>query len=168
VTPKPPDTWSPDILKQHYDERLNRIETDLHGFPEHYALRDEMERDLEFLRLRIEKLSEDHVQRREYDEIRADQKQASGRRTAFVGALGVIVTLMAIMWGLVTNQMITHAQVTEQIKTEAPWVADRPTVESNIDQLDRRATQLEQQIAVIRQQIEFFCRTRTKAGLPGC
>jgi hypothetical protein len=165
VKTPPSDTgWNVTTIKEHFDDRLRMLHEELVGFPETYA----RQVSVEAIRQALESVREDHVGRREFDEIRSAQQAGNGRRTAMVGALGVVLTLGAIMFGQLQRSQITHADVTAQIRTEAPWASDRPGVENELRRLAQLTVTQSQQIVVMRQQIAFFCRTRTKAGLPGC
>ena len=59
------ESWTPGLLKQHFDERLNHLTEELirelDGFPQSYASRN----DLETLRTLLESVRQDHVTRRE-------------------------------------------------------------------------------------------------------
>jgi len=160
--------WTLDAVRQHLDLRLTELRHDLEGFPEHYATSVEVET----LRGRLESVYADHIGRVEFDRaiepLRAEQERASGRRTTFVGVLGVLLTVTTFMWAMVVNQQLDHADVSSQIQNEAPWVKDRPQVEQELRALRAKTTEQATQIAQMQQTIRFFCTTRTKAGLSGC
>ena len=170
--------WTADLLKEHYDQRLNHLTEELirelDGFPQSYASRN----DLETLRTLLESVRQDHVTRREIEEmkkaasdgektVRAKLDEATGRRVAGVLAVSVLATVFAVMFGVLLNNQITHAEITDQIKTEAPWVTDKAVVEERIDALEKQNETLRLRIVQEETLSRFFCRTRTPQ-LPGC
>ena len=172
------DSWTPNLLKQHFDERLNRLTDELirelDGFPQSYASRN----DLETLRTLLESIRQDHVTRREIEEVKntaahsAEQvrsrlDEATGRRAAGVLAVSVLATVLAVVFGVLINNQVTHAEITDQIKTEAPWVADEPAVNARISALERQVQTLQLRVSHGEELSRFFCRTRTPQ-LPGC
>ena len=170
--------WNPDLLKEHYDERLGQISHDLEGFPEKYSTLE----DFKILRTLIEDMRSDHVQRREIEEVKAQQQEAAGRRSTIVLALSVVMTLLGITFALAWASQPTTAEISAQIKTEAPWLQDRTAVEHRITVLERELvalrTSLVQHSAVddvasarlsaIEKLDSFFCKTRTVKGLAPC
>jgi len=172
------ESWTPDLLKQHFDERLNRLTEELirelDGFPQSYASRN----DLETLRQLLESVRQDHVTRREIEEmkqgvasgderVRSRLDEATGRRSAGVLAVSVLATVFAVLFGIILNNQITHADINQQINTEAPWLADKPGVEARIDALEKQNENLKLKLAHEENLSRFFCRTRTPQ-LPGC
>ena len=172
------DQWTPDLLKTHFDERLNRLTEELirelDGFPQSYASRN----DLETLRQLLESVRQDHVTRREIEEmknaaqsgderVRTRLDEATGRRAAGVLAVSVLATVFAVLFGIILNNQITHADITQQINTEAPWLADKPGVEARLDTLEKQNESLKLRLAHEEDLSRFFCRTRTPQ-LPGC
>jgi len=172
------ESWTPGLLKQHFDERLNHLTEELirelDGFPQSYASRN----DLETLRTLLESVRQDHVTRREIEEmknaaavgderVRTRLDEATGRRAAGVLAVSVLATVLAVLFGVLLNNQVTHAEITEQIKTEAPWVTDEPIVNARIAQLEKQNANLTLRLANEENLSRFFCRTRTPQ-LPGC
>ena len=169
--------WTPDLLKEHIEDRLNLISHDLEGFPEKYATQD----DVRIVRGLVEDIRQDHVHRREIDEVKEQLHEGAGRRVATVIAISVVATLLGVMFAAVWQQQPTHAEIRAQIQTEAPWVSERPGVEARIDKLEQEVTVLQTQVATlkvenaaIRKRVadiealnKFFCRTRTPT-LPSC
>ena len=171
--------WTPELLYKHFKERLDRSEAELRhrmdGFPQEFATRAEVVS----LRTVMEEMRVDHVQRREIAELktRVDSEtdgihskldEAAGRRTAGVVAVTVVVSLIGITLGIMSRSGVTHADISQQIQTEAPWVSDRPEVERRLRELENENERLRVQIAAMQQLDRFFCRTRAAAGLPTC
>jgi hypothetical protein len=171
--------WTPELLHEHFKDRLDRAEAELRhrmdGFPQEYATRAEMHA----LRTVMEEMRVDHVQRREVEELkgRLDAEtdgihskldEATGRRTAGVVAITVVMSLVGITLGVMARSGLTHADVSQQIQTEAPWVTDRPDVERRLRALETENEHLRLQIAAMQQLDKFFCRTRVLADLPAC
>ena len=131
--------WTPDLLKEHFTERLNRAEEELRhrmdGFPQEFATRSEVTA----LRTILEEMRVDHVQRREIAEVKArldsetdgiHQKldENTGRRNATLVAITVVISLLAAMLGIIAKSGVSHSEISHQIQTEAPWVSDRPLI----------------------------------------
>lgn len=172
------ESWTPDLLKQHFDERLNRLTEELirelDGFPQSYASRN----DLETLRQLLESVRLDHVTRREVEEMkqaasasddttRTRLDEATGRRAAGVLAVSVLATVFAVLFGMLLNNQISHSEISQQIQTEAPWLADKNGVEARLDLLEKKDENLKSRIVHEEDLSRFFCRTRTPQ-LPGC
>lgn len=159
--------WHVDLLKEHYDERLNRIDTEfnrkLDGFPQEYATRLEYEQ----IRRTLEEMRNDHVPRRELDEIKEEMAKGAGRRTAFVATTAVIVTLLSLVMGIALREGLTRAEVSAQIQREAPWTKDKAGTDARIAALQRQTARQEVQIARLSDITRYFCRTRQPL-LPGC
>jgi len=136
----------------------------LDGFPQEYARRVEMER----IRDELVAIRTDHIQRREFDDIKESINEGAGRRNGLTIAGAIIVTLISLSLGLMYKNQITNEQVRAQIQREAPWVQDRPTIEKRITDLERQDQVFKLQIRALQDQVKFFCKTRIKAGLPGC
>lgn len=170
--------WNPDLLKQHYDERLGQIAHDLDGFPEKYATLE----DFKILRTLIEDIRADHVHRREIEEIKSQQHEASGRRSTIVLALSVVMTLLGIMFALAWSSQPTTAEIRSQILVESPWLQDRPAIEKRLAALEGAILashntlvqhaagdkELVIRLTAIEKLDQFFCRSRTVKGLAAC
>ena len=170
--------WTPDLLKEHIDDRLRLISHDLEGFPEHYATRQ----DIDLVRQMVEDIRGDHVHRREVEEIKQQQHEAAGRRSTIVIALSVVMTLLGIVLALAWASQLTSAEISAQIQTEAPWVQDRPIIEQRLSDLERQVARLQAELiqksaadvaaaarlAIIERLDLFFCRTRVLKGLAPC
>jgi hypothetical protein len=169
--------WTISTLKAHFDEiiadrdaavqaalsasqtamdkaeaRLNEI---LDGFPQEYSRKSE----IEALETAINAVKADHVQRREFGELKDAQSQGRGARTAFSAALGIIVALIAVALGAMYANQITTKDVSVQIDREAPWLSDRPVV-------DARLSKLEQQVVLLQTQVKTHEATdRLRAAL---
>lgn len=122
------------------NERLDGI---LQGFPQEYARKEEYEA----LRQAINSIRVDHVQRREFDVLKDEQTQGRGWRAALIASAGIVVTLIAVALGAMYANQLTHKSVSDQIKIEAPWLADRPLIEEEIHQLEQQVILLKTQLA---------------------
>lgn len=158
-------------LGRDEDANIRRFD----GFPQEYAQKDEVE----VLRNTIESIRADHVQRREMDEVKRAQGKAAedlrtrldegtGRQGATRLWVAVVATVLGIAFGAVWKQQLTHAEVSQQIKTEAPWLADRAQIEKEIQTLESNQASEGEKIAAIQALDRFFCASRVKAKLPGC
>jgi len=172
------DKWSAEQVLKVLGDRIDHLDQEMHreleGFPEHYATQDQVDT----LRNQHDTIRQDHVARREIEEIKerqagvADRLQtrldeATGRRAAGVLAVSVLATVFAVLFGIILNNQITHAEITDQIKTEAPWVTDAPVVNARITALEKQNANLMLRLAHEESLSRFFCRTRTPQ-LPGC
>lgn len=171
--------WTIEALRQHFKERLDRRDHDLEhrfdGFPQEYASKSE----LDLLRSMLDGIRVDHVRRVEFDEVKQTQREASdsvrkrldeavGRRSAIATLSGVVAVVIAAMLTVaITRTGPSHADIGAQIQQEAPWITDRPRVESRLAQLEQENERLKLEVAQIRQLDAFFCRTRSKL-LPTC
>ena len=79
--------WTPDLLKEHYDERLKHLQDEivreLNGFPQEYAKRSEVE----VLRNTLDTIRTDHVQRREYDDLKTSISESRGGRITIAASV---------------------------------------------------------------------------------
>jgi hypothetical protein len=171
--------WTPDLLKEHYDDIIQLLHEELKGFPEQYALRAEALDAIALLREDLSEIRSDHVRRAEIEEVK-DQlvrsseavrqrlDEQSGRRSGMAVTVGIVATVLALMFGWIWQGQITRAEVSDQINREAPWTKDKTQVEARIARLEIQNTAQNLQISQMQIQIRFFCATRSKAGLPGC
>jgi anti-sigma-K factor RskA len=152
--------WTIDTLKAHFDdlltERINtirqteksfaeaidKIEAQINDASQKYASKTSHDN----LRKEIEAIKIDHVQRREFNEIKDQQNQGRGARLAAAGALGIIITLITVALGLMYSNQITHEDISNQISRESPWAEDKPQIEEEIHQL-------QQEIALLKTQL---------------
>lgn len=195
------EAWTLAALKEYVDARLAEAKTAVGLAREANDARLELlnefrrqssDRDATFARLedlagvkeRLDRILVDHVQRREFEDlktavgdkasaedvrmIRDDSIQGRGRRTAAVAAVAVVLFALSLLFGLVLKNGLTSGDVSNQISREAPWLADRTSIEHRLDGLEAQQQALRLQVAQINAQIRFFCTTRVKAGLPGC
>lgn len=153
--------WTIETLKAHFDdllaERINtirqtdkafteaieKIETRLNEIPQNYAQNAEYNT----LRSEIETIKADHVQRREFNEIKDQYSQGRGARLAAAAAMGVIITLITVALGLMYSNQITHADISNQIARESPWAEDKTQIEDEIHQLQQEVVLLKTQLA---------------------
>jgi hypothetical protein len=171
--------WTAEQVMKVLGDRLAHLDAELHreleGFPEHYATQIE----IDLLRTAIDAIRLDHVARRELDEVkknsaavidrlqvRLDEQQ--GRRSATIVAASIIATILAVMFGFIWQAQITRSEVSDQISREAPWTKDKTPITNEIQQLEAQNTAQKVQINQLQIQMRFVCRTRNKAGLPGC
>lgn len=168
------------------EKRLARDESEnirkFSGFPQEYASRTEVE----LLRTALETIRADHVQRRELDErrreldeVKAAQIQtaedlrrrlaeSAGRQGATRIATAVVATLLGVSFGALWKNQLTHADISQQIQTEAPWLQERPQIERELRTLESSEASQSQKIAAIQALDKFFCSSRVKVQLPGC
>lgn len=125
--------WTPDLLKDHYDGIIERIENRLEGFPQTYALREEM-RTLDSA---IDVIRTDHVKRDEHKTLTEAFAIMQGRRT-IIAAIAASAAVLAAA-------------------TFAFFVADRRSVSARLDQaqvqrhvLEIQVTRLEDEVAVLQ------------------
>jgi hypothetical protein len=160
--------WTPALLKEHYDERLNKLDADFtrkfEGFPQEYATKNENDA----LRTAMQDMRADHATRREVDEIKDRLNESTGRRTAIAASISVVVAIFAITFGVIVNNQVTRAEISDQINREAPWNKDKAIVEGRISKLESQNAAQRLQISQLQTQIKFFCATRIKVNLPGC
>lgn len=151
-------TWTPEQLKEHYDERFDRLEGELvrkfDGFPQEYATNVETDA----LRTIIEEMRSDHVHRREIDEVKGELHENTGRRASWGVAAGVVMAILAIMFGVVLQRGITSSDVSNQIQREAPWNRDKGGIERRLAHLEGEETNVE--LARLQAKVQFLCSTR--------
>lgn len=121
----------------------NHLDEILQGFPQEYGRKD----DFETLRKEINNIKVDHVQRREFDTLKDEQTQGRGARLAIFATAGIVVTLIAVALGAMYANQLTHKSVSDQIQIEAPWLADKPALEEEIQQLQQQVILLKTQLA---------------------
>lgn len=159
--------WTLTALKQHYDERLDRRDRELDhrfdGFPQEYATLASHE----ILRTSLEAIRADHVQRREFDDVKKELDKGAGRRTAAAALASVVTATLVLAFGYFLHSGLTHADVAEQIRSESPWAQDKPTVESRLDTLERQLGELKLKVAAQQTLIQFLCRLSVRRS-PGC
>lgn len=170
--------WTPDLLKELLDDQIGLIRHDLEGFPERYATHE----DVKLMRSMIEDIRQDHVHRREMDEVKQVQHESSGRRNVVVVALSVMMTLLAIIFTLAYKNQPTTQDIRAQIQTESPWASDRPQIELRLMSLERQLAEMKgviiqhnaadktliARLTAIEKLDVFFCRTRAQKGLAPC
>lgn len=121
----------------------------------------------------------DNIGRAEWDEkhrdlerrLEAHDAQLSagrGRRTALAAVSGAAVAILSVTIGLILSSIPSHEEIGAQVKTEAPWLTDRPEVLARITRLERSELAQNVKLVHIEQLDRFFCRTRVNRGLPGC
>lgn len=113
---------------QTASDSLNKT---LQGFPETYAKRDETER----LREDLVAIRTDHVQRREFDAVEKALNEGAGRRTAYILASGVILTLLSVALGLMWHNQLTSQDVGQEIRDHAPTLQQETALEAKIQSL---------------------------------
>ena len=149
--------WTPDLLKEHYDERLDRLQNELShrmdGFPQEYATVVENDQ----IRKTVEDIRADHVQRREYDELKNSISESRGGRAAVLAASSILVAILLLAFGILERGIPTTDEITSQIKTEAPWVMDEPIINARITSIERDDTQANLQIQQLEDKIHTIC-----------
>lgn len=153
--------WTIDTLKAHFDdlltERINtiratdksfteaieKIETRLNEIPQSYAQKSEYNT----LRDELQAVKADHVQRREFNEIKDQQSQGRGIRIAAAGAMGIIITLITVTLGVMYANQIKHSDISNQIARESPWAEDKPQIEEEINHLQQQVIILKTDLA---------------------
>lgn len=132
------------IAIEKADARLSDILTE---FPQEYGRKD----DFEQLRDLISGIRTDHVQRREFDQLKDNQSANRGARIALGAVSGIVVALIAVALGAMYANQISHEEVSAQILSEAPlasvWVKERPVVEARIKLLEQQILSLKLQFA---------------------
>lgn len=103
--------------------------------------------ELRTLSRAIEDIRAEHVNRREFDEVKSRLDEGTGRRTAFIASLSVIIAIFAITFGVILKGGLTSRDVSAQIQTEAPWMSDRPRIEARISALERETERLKTRVA---------------------
>lgn len=153
--------WTIETLKAHFDDLLNerintiratdksfadaieKIETRLNDASQRYSSKTAYDN----LRKEIESIKVDHVQRREFNEIKDQYSQGRGARLAAAGAMGIIITLITVALGLMYSNQLTHSDISNQISREAPWAEDKTQIEEEIHQLQQQIVLLKTQLA---------------------
>ena len=130
--------WTPDLLKQHYDERLGHLQDEfireLDGFPQEYAKRSEVD----VLRSTLDSIRTDHVQRREYDDLKNAISESRGGRIAIAAAVSIIITVLVVTFGLLERSVPTNDEIVNIVKTTAPWLDDKPAIEQRLGLLSAK------------------------------
>lgn len=153
--------WTIETLKAHFDDLLNerintiratdksfadaieKIETRLNDASQRYSSKTAHDN----LRKEIESIKVDHVQRREFNEIKDQYSQGRGARLAAAGAMGIIITLITVALGLMYSNQLTHSDISNQISRESPWAEDKTQIEEEIHQLQQQIVLLKTQLA---------------------
>lgn len=173
MTDRPGETVS---LRDYIDERLaaNNRATDIAK-----ADVDRRLEEMNQLRAQIGEERGAYVPVAQYDERHRDlekrletmDRQLSGnqgRRTATAAFAGILVTVIGITFGVVLSTIPSHAEITDQIKTEAPWLDERPAVLLRLDRLERADLRHATRLRNIERLDAFFCRTGAARRSPGC
>lgn len=159
--------WTVETLKEYVDTRLEAgrdairvatlaIDARLELLNEFRA--QSAEKDVNFAR--VEELKEvkrqlglivgDHVNRRDFEALRDDQVAGRGRRTAYAATIGIVVTIVVVLFGFIARAGITHSDVSQQIQNEAPWNKDKPAYTQRIVSLERQVH--DSQVSIARLQ----------------
>jgi len=158
--------WTPDLLKQHYDERLGHLQDEfireLDGFPQEYAKRSEVD----VLRSTLDSIRTDHVQRREYDDLKNAISESRGGRIAIAAAVSIIITVLVVTFGLLERSVPTNDEIINIVKTTAPWLDDKPAIEQRLRIIERKDQLLELQIQRLRDTVKLICVSHPHN--PGC
>ena len=158
--------WTPDLLKQHYDERLGHLQDEfireLDGFPQEYAKRSEVD----VLRSTLDSIRTDHVQRREYDDLKNAISESRGGRIAIAAAVSIIITVLVVTFGLLERSVPTNDEIVNIVKTTAPWLDDKPVIEQRLRTIERRDQLLELQIQRLQDRVKLICVSHKHN--PGC
>jgi len=161
----PSDKWTPELLKQHYDERLahlqDEIVRELDGFPQEYAKRA----DVEVLRNTLDAIRTDHVQRREYDDLKTTITESRGGRVAIAASATIIVSILLLAFGILERGIPTTDEIVGLIKTTAPWLDDRPEINARINHIEEHDAILHTQIQKLEDRIKTLCLVN---DLKGC
>ena len=112
----------------------------------------------------INKIIADHVQRREFAELKAQINEGQGRRTAFTAAGSIIVTLLALALGFMYSNQLTASDVREQIKGESPWAQDKTAIETRLDGLLTQIEALRIQAAAHEARDKQICKQLKISG----
>lgn len=161
-----------DTLIRRIDRMEDHLNHRFEGFPQEYGTAHEVEA----LRVAIEGIRSDHVQRRELDEIkdtaihttdglRQRLDENAGRRSAYIALAAVVVTLLALAVGFSQKGQLTHQDVANQIRSEAPWLQDKQQVEKHIQLLELQVQHLQDHLEQLQAFDRFLCRTKTKIPL---
>ena len=149
--------WTPDLLKQHYDERLDRLQSDLQhrmdGFPQEYATSLESDQ----IRKAVEDIRADHVQRREYDDLKNSISESRGGRVVVLAASSIVVAILLLAFGILERGIPTTAEIISLIKTEAPWIADEPAINARISTIEREDAKVNLQVQKLEDQLHTIC-----------
>jgi len=149
--------WTPDLLKEHYDERLDRLQDELQhrmdGFPQEYATTVESDQ----IRKTVEDIRADHVQRREYDDLKNNINQSRGGRVAVLAASSIIVAILMLSFGILERGIPTTAEIVTLIKTQAPWVADEPAINTRIAAVEREDAKVNIEVQRLKDQLRTVC-----------
>ena len=158
--------WTPDLLKEHYDERLKHLQDEivreLNGFPQEYAKRSEVE----VLRNTLDTIRTDHVQRREYDDLKTSISESRGGRTTIAASVSIVITILVVTFGLIERSVPTNSEIVNIVKTTAPWLDDKPAVEQRLKETERQDQLLTLQLQRLKDQVQLICVSHPHN--PGC
>lgn len=130
------EEWTIATLKEHLDavltERDKSMREILHSSTE----------AIERIETRINQITSDHVTRAEFEDVKINFSQNKGAKTAFVASLSIILTLMGITLGAMYDKQVSPEEISRQISRESPWLADRPAIESRLDEIDKHIVEL--------------------------
>lgn len=128
--------WTIDTLKEHFETLLDERDKSL-------ALAIA---NVDVLESKLENIKTDHVQRKEFAELKDAKSQGQGARTTAILALGIIVTLISVALGAMYSNQLTSDDVSNQIHREAPWLADKPVVDSRLNKLETKIVLLQTEL----------------------
>jgi hypothetical protein len=154
--------WTPDLLKEHYDEKFCDLNHRFDGFPQEYST--VIEADV--VRKQLDVIRSDHVQRRELDEVKEALSEARGSRITAIIAVSIVMTLIGITLAFAYKNTPTSGDISRQIQIEAPWVSDKAGIEARMDKITTEDQLANITIQRLRDKIEIMCSSKPK--MAGC
>lgn len=147
-------------LERNVEKEDDRFRHLLEGFPQHYATKAEIDQ----VRSVAEDVKAHLVGRETFEDLKSKVDSNSGFRSSMIMTAGIIMTIVVVLLGVLISQIPTHDQISAQIKSEAPWVSDKPAVESDLKSQHDEIQRLEAQIAALQAKVTYLCR----AARPRC
>ena len=148
--------WTVETLKEHFEDILSdrdtaikasfdasltainkaeaRLNEILLGFPQEHSRKIEFEE----LEKQMNVIKVDHVQRREFGELKDEQSSGRGARTAITAGMGIVVALIAVALGTMYANQLTNEDVSVQIEREAPWLQDKIEIENELKIIEKQ------------------------------
>ena len=131
------EEWTVSTLKEHLDLILSERDRSIREILKSSA--DAISRIEE----NINTIRADHVTRTEFNELKNSQQQSRGARNAYLGVLGIVVTLIAVALGSMYDRQLTLKDVREQIEHDTPWAKDKQGIEDRLRAVEQNVLVLQ-------------------------
>lgn len=135
-------------LKQH-----NNLIQQMRDRDETYASKESVENLLD----KFNNIHSDHIARREFDDLKKNVNEGYGSRMTLISIGAIVIIILTALFGVVQKSIPSNQEISNIVKTQEPWLEDKPSIKSDISILDKKNQQLEIQINRLDYKITLIC-----------